>query len=222
MAKATLDVIKPNSLRQRVASALREAIVTYQFKPGDRILEEEIARQMEISRGTVREALRQLEHEGLVVSYPYRGTEVADISSEEVRDILFPIRLVLEQYAFAKVMPRLEDTDFEPLAAIIGQMEDAVAKSDPIGIVDLDIAFHKYIIAQAKIPHLEQIWNSITPRMRVFFFRNSSTHESLDELVTEHRELLDALRSRDQELLAQVLEDHIRVPIAKDLDEVRS
>jgi DNA-binding GntR family transcriptional regulator len=97
-------------------------------------------------------------------------------------------------------------------------MEEAVTRNDLIVLVDLDIAFHQQIIERAKMPHLEHIWNSITPRMRVFFFRNTSTHASLDELVTEHRELLDALRSRDQDLLLEVLERHIQVPIAKELE----
>jgi DNA-binding GntR family transcriptional regulator len=221
VAKATLDTIEPNSLRHRVASALREAIVSRQFQPGDRILEEDIARQMAISRGTVREALRQLEHEGLVVSYPYRGTEVADISAEELRDIIFPVRLVLERCAFLKALPQFDARDYDQLESLVTRMGTAVVDNDLIGMVDLDIAFHQHIVERAKLPHLEQIWNSITPRMRVFFFRNSSTHASLDELVTEHRDLLDAMRSGNEERLMQELERHILVPIAQDLEEHR-
>lgn len=218
LVKPTLRVMEPNSLRQRVTRELRNAIISRTFQPGDRVIEEDIAAQMGISRGTVREALRQLEHEGLVVSYPYRGTEVAHISAEELQEVLFPIRLILERSAFLRVLPRLGVSDYAHLAAIIEEMQQAALAGDLMATVDLDVAFHRHIIQQANMPHLEQIWDAITPRMRVFFVRNNSTHASLDEVVMEHRDLLRALEMRDEATVLKVLDAHIRVPIAEDLE----
>ncbi len=77
-----------DSRRHRVVVALRTAITAGQLRPGDRLLETDISTRMGISRAPVREALRQLEQEGLVISYPYRGTEVLGVSQEEVEEIL--------------------------------------------------------------------------------------------------------------------------------------
>ena len=82
------------------------------LKPGDRIVEEDVSAQLTVSRGPVPEALRQLEQEGLVVFYPYRGTEVFGVSQKEVDEILVPIRLTLEGFAFRHALPRLTEEDW--------------------------------------------------------------------------------------------------------------
>src|SRR5262245_2591404 len=95
-----LPQIGQKSLRHQVLETLREAIITGRFQPGNRLVEEELCLQLGVSRGPVREALRQLEQEGLVVSFPYRATEVIGVSEEEVREVLIPMRLTLERFAF--------------------------------------------------------------------------------------------------------------------------
>src|SRR5437868_2884070 len=82
--------------REAVVEALRGAIMRGDLGDGERLIEDRSARQLQTSRGPVREALRQLEHEGFVVSYPYRGAVVLGVSDEEVREVLVPVRLVLE------------------------------------------------------------------------------------------------------------------------------
>lgn len=213
MALPPLPLITPNSLRHRVVVALRDAIITGSFQPGDRITEEDIARQMGISRGTVREALRQLEQEGLVISLPYRGTEVVGISYEEVTEILFPIRLILERYAFTRALPQLTEADLDALESIVSEMHEAAFEEDLPRLVNLDVQYHELVISRAGLPHCEQIWRTISPRVRVFFYRNSVIHTSLHSLVQEHRELLDAIRSRDVDSVLAVLQEHICVPI---------
>src|SRR4029079_6262343 len=86
---------KRSPRREHVVGYLREAITVGRLADGDRLIEERIARELETSRGPVREALRQLEHEGLVVSYPYRGAVVLGVSEEEIQQVLIPIRLTL-------------------------------------------------------------------------------------------------------------------------------
>ena len=99
MESNVLPEITHASLRHRVTSVLRTAIIGGRLQPGDRIIEEDVSEQLKVSRGPVREALRQLEQEGLVVTHPYRGTEVLGVSQEEVDEILVPIRLTLERFA---------------------------------------------------------------------------------------------------------------------------
>src|SRR5262249_61047177 len=91
---------RPSRARERVIETLREEIMLGKLVDGERLIEDQIARRLETSRGPVREALRQLEHEGLVVSFPYRGAVVAGVSDEEVQHVLIPIRLTLERCCF--------------------------------------------------------------------------------------------------------------------------
>ena len=101
----TVPVHRPkrrSSRREEVLQTLRQAIVIGELADGERLIEDRIARELNTSRGPVREALRQLEHEGLVISYPYRGAVVLGVSDEEVHEVLIPIRLTLERFSFTK------------------------------------------------------------------------------------------------------------------------
>src|SRR2546423_14614892 len=102
--------------REQVVEALREAIVAGKLEDGERLIEDRIARELRTSRGPVREALRQLEHEGFVVSYPYRGAVVLGVSDEEVREVLVPVRLVPEKDRFPKAPAGMGDGEFAAVA----------------------------------------------------------------------------------------------------------
>ena len=197
------------SLRQRITSVLRTAIVSGRLKPGDRIVEEEVSEQLKVSRGPVREALRQLEQEGLVVSYPYRGTEVLGVSQEEVDEILVPIRLTLERFAFRHALPRLTAMNLDELAKLVTAMQRAAAEGNLDQLAEDDVRFHELVIARSGHPHCLQIWKTIEPRVTAHFRRDASVHPSPFELPDEHQELLDALRTRDEATVLAVLERHI-------------
>lgn len=197
------------SLRQQVAHTLRELIITGQLQPGDRLREEEISQQMKISRGPVREALRQLEQEGLVVSFPHRGTEVVGVSEEEVREILIPIRLTLERFAWQHALGKLTEADFAELSQLVEEMQTLGEAGDLAGVVDADVRFHERILDRSQQPHCRQIWHTISPRVRAYFFRCGPKHESLMEVAQEHQELLDALREHDIDTVFDVLDKHI-------------
>src|SRR5215510_4314328 len=107
---------KRSPRREQVVDHLREAITVGRLADGDRLIEERIATELQTSRGPVREALRQLEHEGLVVSYPYRGAVVLGVSEEEIQQVLIPIRLTLERFSFMKALEQIDDADFAGLA----------------------------------------------------------------------------------------------------------
>ena len=89
---------------QQVVEALRNEIIAGHFEPGERLIEATLSQELGTSRGPVREALRQLENEGLVMSVPYKGAVVLGVSDEEVQEVLIPIRLVLERYSFARAV----------------------------------------------------------------------------------------------------------------------
>lgn len=209
MGLEALPKVSRDSRRQALARALRDAVVFGDLKPGERLVEREIAARTGVSRGPVREALRQLEQEGLIVSVPYQGTYVAGISDTEVDGIIIPIRLVLETFAYRQSMSSLEESDFDALAGLLERMQRAADTADLPGLVEVDLRFHSRVIERAGSQCL-QIWRSIEPRVRAYFFRDVVRHASLQDLPQEHVELLEAMRSKEVDRVVPLLEQHIR------------
>ncbi len=203
-----LDGQRPH--RQRVVEALRTMIVSGRLEPGERLIENRISQTLHTSRGPVREALRELEHEGLVQSFPYRGAVVLGVSEEEVHEVLIPIRLTLERFAFAKALERMSDADFADLGKIAWMMEEAARGLDLQKVVEADVSFHELVIRRAGQPHAVQIWRSIAPRIRAYFLRYGQFRD-LEGLVGEHRALLAALQTREPDVVLPLLEQHIAV-----------
>jgi DNA-binding GntR family transcriptional regulator len=195
---------------QRVLEALRQAIIVGRYADGERLIEDRIAQELQTSRGPVREALLQLEHEGLVVSYPYRGAVVLGVSDEEVREVLIPIRLTLERFSFAKAIERMDDGDFAELAKHVWLMGEAAKAGDLLASVDADVDFHAFVLSCSAQPHAAQVWRSISPRIRAYFFRYGRTSD-LARIAAEHGELLGALRTGDHGQMVEVLTRHILV-----------
>jgi DNA-binding GntR family transcriptional regulator len=195
---------------QQVVDVLRNEIITGRFEPGERLIEATLSQELGTSRGPVREALRQLENEGLVVSEPYKGAVVLGVSDDEVQEVLIPIRLVLERYSFARALERMTEADFAELGKQIWVMERAARANDLPKVVEADLRFHDIVITSAGQLHTAQIWRTIWPRIRAYFFRYGRG-ASLEVMVEEHRELLDALQTRDPKLVLGMLEKHIVV-----------
>jgi DNA-binding GntR family transcriptional regulator len=196
---------------EHVVEVLREAIGVGRVSPGDRLVEGTIAAELGTSRAPVREALRELVHEGLVTHVPYRGAFVLGVSEEEVHEVMIPIRLTLERYAFARALPRLRKRELGWLERIVDEMEDAAADGDLRSVVDADVRFHEVVLELSEQPHTTQIWRSISPRMRVYFYRYDRDRD-LFGVVEEHRNLHAALASGRRQAVERVLEEHIRVP----------
>jgi DNA-binding GntR family transcriptional regulator len=196
---------------QQLIEGLRTAIISGRFEPGDRLIESALSAEFGTSRGPVREALRQLENEGLVMSFPYRGAVVLGVSDEEVQEVLIPIRLTLERYSFARALDQLTDDDFAELAKQIWLMEQAGKANDLLKLVEADLGFHEIVITASGQLHTVQIWRTIWPRIRAYFFRYER-FRSFEETVDEHRVLLEALLTRDPEIVLAQLERHIDVP----------
>jgi len=205
-----LDAAKRGPRHHVVVEALRDEIVSGRLAPGERLIEERLSTELGTTRGAVREALRRLEHEGLVMSFPYRGSVVLGVSEEEVHEVLMPIRVTLERYCFSKALPLLSRDDFAELGKCVWSMEEAARGEDLNRIVEADLAFHETVLERAHQSHALQIWRSIAPRIRAYFLRYGKIR-GLDLIVDEHRELLAALQTRDPELVLPLLHEHIVV-----------
>jgi DNA-binding GntR family transcriptional regulator len=193
-----------------VVESLRDAIIAGELEDGQRLIEDKIARELKTSRGPVREALRQLEHEGFVVSYPYRGAVVLGVSDEEVQQVLIPVRLTVEKYSIPKAVERMTDEDFAELGKEVWRLGEAARTDDLRQSVDADMRFHEILLEHSGQQQAAQVWRSIAPRIRAYFFRYGRK-SSLGQIALEHGELLTALQTRDPDVIAAALEQHITV-----------
>jgi DNA-binding GntR family transcriptional regulator len=193
-----------------VVESLRDAIVAGELEDGQRLIEDKIARELKTSRGPVREALRQLEHEGFVVSTPYKGAVVLGVSDEEVQQVLIPVRLTVEKYSIPKAVEQMTDEDFAELGKEVWRLGEAARTNDLQQSVDADMRFHEILLDHSGQQHAAQVWRSIAPRIRAYFFRYGRK-SSLGQIAFEHGELLTALQTRDPDVIAAALEQHITV-----------
>jgi DNA-binding GntR family transcriptional regulator len=193
-----------------VVESLRDAIIAGDLQDGERLIEDKIARELKTSRGPVREALRQLEHEGFVVSYPYRGAVVIGVSDEEVQQVLIPVRLTVEKYSIPKAVQQMTDEDFAELGKEVWRLGEAARTDDLQQSVDADMRFHEILLEHSGQQQAAQVWRSIAPRIRAYFFRYGRK-SSLGQIALEHGELLTALQTRDPDVIAAALEQHITV-----------
>jgi len=201
---------KRSRRREQVTDVLREAIMTGKLADGERLIEDRIAHELQTSRGPVREALRQLEHEGFVVSYPYRGAVVLGVSDEEVQQVLIPIRLTLELFSFDKALALMTEQDFAELAKEVWLMGEAAREHDLVRSVEADVRFHEIVLDRSGQPHTTRVWRTIAPRIRAYFYRYGLSAD-LARIATEHGELLTVLQTRDAKLVHDQIERHIRV-----------
>jgi DNA-binding GntR family transcriptional regulator len=198
------------SLRNQVADALREAILRGDFAPGDRLLENALSEQMQISRGPLREALRELEREGLAKSFPYRGTVVSAISRESIVEVLMPVRVVLETCGFEHARSRIDDKGHADLARLIEDMLKAADDLDVRRVVETDLAFHALVMRIGGQEESIRLWHSIEPRIRGFFYTTTPpAHESLRLAASQHLELAERLKSGTKRQLKEAVRIHI-------------
>jgi DNA-binding GntR family transcriptional regulator len=196
---------------QQIVGSLRNAIIAGHYEPGDRLIEAALSKELGTSRGPVREALQQLEHEGLVMSVAYRGAVVLGVSDEEVQEVLIPIRLTLERYSFGLALQVMTEADFAELGKQVWVMEQGAKTDDLLKIVEADLHFHDAVISRSGRTHTVQLWRSITPRIRAYFY-SYGRQRDLGVIVEEHRELLEALQTRDPDVVFPLLETHIATP----------
>ncbi|MFF0964730.1 GntR family transcriptional regulator [Streptomyces sp. NPDC003703] len=202
----------PESRRDWILRNLRERIAHGEIPAGGRLVERDISVHYGISRGPVREAIMVLEQEGLVITHPYRGAVVTEVSQKEIEEILVPIRLVIEKAAFLSAAEAADPRLLEALDAIVGQMGSAAAEPlDAKALADLDVTFHETVIIAAGHMQSLRIWRTIQPRVRAYFLRDAPHHENPLGVVDQHRSLLDALRSGDPERIEGEIAEHIGI-----------
>jgi DNA-binding GntR family transcriptional regulator len=205
----TPDDGEHQSLPNLVADRLREHILEGRLKPGERIRQEAVAREMGTSRIPVREALSRLQKEGLVTVTAYVGARVATLDLAEL-DEVYLIRERIEPLVIRRSTPGLTAQHLEELAGYIDEMELTANVDDPSRWVDLDRRFHLTTYAGAQLPRMHEIiiglWNATQQYRRVYTVLPSRFALA----QAEHRLLLEALERGDAELAELISLTHIR------------
>lgn len=196
-----------SSRRHQIADWLREQIVKGSLLPGAQLKQDVLAAHLGASPGPVREALRQLESEGLVHHIPNRGAFVASVSPEELLGVLLPVRLAIESFAIE--MASADPEVIAELERLVAKMGEAAAVDDLDQLNELDVSFHEAIVRSAHSEHALQLWTSVQPRIRMQIHRLARRHASPFAIPEEHRSLLDAMINADATGRAAALDEHI-------------
>src|SRR5699024_3411116 len=207
LTKLNLDEYKP--LRDVVFENLRGAIVEGKLKPGQRLMEVQLAEQLGVSRTPVREAIRKLELEGLVVMIPRKGAYVANMSLKDVIDVL-EIRASLEGLAASLAAERITDEDIKKLESIVEEFNDSINESDVEALLRKDVECHECIFKSTNNKKLHQLINSLWEQVYRFRVTYISDYDSTVNIVEEHKMILDAIKRRDSKLAKQYAMQHIQ------------
>jgi GntR family transcriptional regulator of gluconate operon len=192
-----------------ILQALRESIVSGRIPEGEQLKQEELSRYFDVSPAPVREALRQLESEGLVEHKPNRGVFVTDLTGEESLGVLLPIRLLLEKYALLHLRIPLDEGLRRALVREIQQMQVGADRGDIAMINEADARFHEITVNASGAPHTIQLWHSVLPRIRRQLYNLTPLHADLHAVPQEHEALLASIEQGDADQLAATLEEHI-------------
>lgn len=195
-------------LRDVVFRTLRQAILTGEMKPGERLLEIHLANKLGVSRTPIREAIRMLELEGLVIMVPRRGAQVAQITEKSMSDVL-EVRCALDVLAVELACERITAEAVEELREACREFEKATATKDVHVIAKADVAFHDIIFKAAGNPRLTQMINNLAEQMyryRFEYIKDESQHQML---IKEHCLICESIEKRDVETAKEAIRKHI-------------
>lgn len=195
-------------LRHDVRNHLRNQIFEGTLKPGDRIVESRLARDLGISQTPVREALRELEQMGLVVSYPNRGASVRRIEPKDAEE-MYTLRAHLEVLGIDLLLDHLADSDLDALNGFIDGMLAAADANDPERLTELDTSFHEYILTRSGNSLLLRTWQGISPLNWTMLTVIRLKDRNLTELAERHQPIVDALKSGDRTQAEAAIRDHV-------------
>ncbi|HEU5100889.1 MAG TPA: GntR family transcriptional regulator [Roseiflexaceae bacterium] len=199
------------SLADDVVDRLRDAIFHGSYKPGEPLREEQLAAMLDVSRGPVREALVQLEREGLVIVRRHRGATVARLSRADLEEV-YSLRLALERLAMQRAVHNATDRDFAALEAVLADFDSALARGpSEKEIAELDVRFHDLIYQAARHQRLYDSWANLKSQIYIFLLsRNVANPDFREVTVKSHADLLESLRARDETRAITEIEAHLR------------
>lgn len=204
-----LDGYRP--LREIVFETLRDAIITQVLKPGERLMEIQLADEMGVSRTPVREAIRKLELEGLAVMVPRKGAYVAGVSMKDIHEV-YEVRSALEMLAVTLAAERITDEELDALERQVlreSEEEEKADDGDLDSIIYIDSSFHDIIYQAAHNQRLVQFINILQEQLQRFRAASLSKPGRSKTALEEHKQIVEALSERNGELASKLAREHI-------------
>ncbi|MBT9135513.1 MAG: HTH-type transcriptional repressor RspR [Firmicutes bacterium] len=206
MVPIKLDNYKP--LRDIVFEHLREAIVAGRLRPGERLMEVQLAEEMGVSRTPVREAIRKLELEGLVVMITRRGAYVSDLSVKDIAET-FEIRAALESLAAGLAAERITPEGLEQLERTLVQIGECMDDSSVDRLVELDEKFHSILFAASRNQRLSQIVSNLREQINRFRQTSLATPGRFRAVFQEHKRIAEAISEGNSSLAQALAKEHM-------------
>ena len=197
-------------LTDDVVDAIRNAILSGKIKPGARLIEEDLAASLKVSRGPVRQAIFRLQQEGLVVHEPHRGATVGQVSQDDVEEI-YSLRLALERLAIEQASRKAGARELAEIEAVLDRFR-ATPRADVSRrlVAELDIDFHDAIFRAAGNWRLYRAWETLRSQLMMFLMlRDALPDDYLDSWHRDHVRLLDVIRAGDLAVAQETIETHI-------------
>lgn len=193
--------------RDQIVDELRRMILTGALSRGEKLPQDELARRFDASITPVREAMRLLEAEGLLVAEPHRGVRVAGVDLDRVKGS-YVVRRLTESYAMKRAVDRMAPRDIAAAEDLIARMRDHAARGDSVSVRELNRQFHFYFYERSGLPALcdeiAAMWRSFPWDLML------STDARWEESQREHQAIVDAVRAGDHDRAAVLTETHIR------------
>ncbi len=196
-------------LREQVLEGLRHAILNFDLKPGERLVERELIEQIGVSRTTIREVLRELTAEGLVVVIPQKGAVVYAPSPVEAQD-LYAVRASLESLAVRRFIERASDADVDALRATVDEMAAvALGDGDMLALLRAKDRFYDVLLAGTASPTIQDILGGVQARVRLLRATSLSQPGRSVHVITEIRALVAAIAARDADEATRLCVEHL-------------
>lgn len=207
-ASVRAGAAKGRPLRQRIADALQDAILTGRLRPGDPVVEADVASTYGVSRGPVREAMQILEARELVESVPYSGTTVRRLSRQDIEEV-YSLRTALETFAVRRVVDAGSVAVVDELHRVCSIMQSAASDGDWRTVVAMDDRFHRTLIRRADHALLASAWEQLDVRVRQIMALRNLRNSDIMQIFYNHVPIVQAIAERDADAAVELLEAHI-------------
>ena len=195
-------------LRDVVFNTLRKAILRGELKPGERLMEIQLANKLGVSRTPIREAIRKLELEGLVLMIPRKGAEVAQITEKNMQDVL-EVRKALEELSVQLACERITPEQVEEMKMAAEDFRKVLKSGDVTKIAEADVKFHDIIFAETNNQRLITLLNNLREQMYRFRVEYLKQKECYPQLLEEHDKLIALISGGEVEEACELMGCHI-------------
>jgi DNA-binding GntR family transcriptional regulator len=203
---------KRATLTDQALKEIRGAIRSGKLKPGERLVEMQLAKEMQISRFPIREALRYLEKEGLVETKPFKGSHVAQFTEKDMEE-LYSLRSSLEELAVRILIENLDEKKIKKLETIIQSMQKASLNGNLDQMISEDLRFHQTICELSGHRKLLEIWRTLESQLQVFLIIEKDFFETAFQYVSTHDPIMEAIKHRNIKGAERAIREHLELSI---------